>query len=189
MGPANVPDRAASGGQADEDRLDDLDVQEESAAIRCHIAAALVRDGRLSRALWLSAPYGVVTTGRLESECEAHLPTVQRGAVDRAHQAVSQDGSSSARNPGHSSGSERVLEHGFYERQAGGWAIIPDSDRGGPVHAGVRLSGSRPSYDGDACGASVGESEVGEGKIASQHYRGQRQRVLQSCLGSVGDGP
>jgi transposase InsO family protein len=42
-------------------------------------------------------------------------------------------------------------------------------------------------YDGDSRGASVGESEVGEGKIASQHYRGQRQRVLQSCLGSVGD--
>src|SRR6266853_931312 len=166
MGPANVPDRAASSGQADADWLDDLDVQEESAAIRCHIAATLVRDGGQPRALWLSALDGVIATGGLESECEAHLPTVQRGAVDRAHQAASQDGPSSARNHGHSSGSERVSEYGFCERQTGGWAIIPHSNRGGPVHAGVRLSGSRPSYDGDARGASVGESGIGEGKIA-----------------------
>ena len=48
--------------------------------------------------------------------------------------------------------------------------MLPHSDRGGPVHAGVRLPGSRPSYDGDAGGASVGESEVGEGRIAGQHY-------------------
>jgi hypothetical protein len=33
VGPANLPDRAATNGAADEDRLVDLDVQEESAVL------------------------------------------------------------------------------------------------------------------------------------------------------------
>ena len=81
MGPANLPDRAATSGQADEDRLDDLDVQEESATLRCHTAAALMRDGGQPRAVWLSALDGVVATGRLESERQAHLPVAQGGAI------------------------------------------------------------------------------------------------------------
>ena len=32
-------------------------------------------------------------------------------------------------------------------------------------------------------------AKMQSGKIAGQHYGGQRQRVLQSCLGSLGDGP
>ena len=76
MGPANLPDRAAASGEADEDRLDDLDVQEESAAIRRRLAAALVRDGGQPRALWLSAFDGVVAARRLERERETHLPAV-----------------------------------------------------------------------------------------------------------------
>jgi hypothetical protein len=78
MGPANVPDRAATSGQADEDRLDDLDVQEESTAIRCHLAAALVRDGVQPRALWVSTVDRVVATGRFEGERETHFTDCTR---------------------------------------------------------------------------------------------------------------
>jgi transposase InsO family protein len=45
VGPANLPDRAAASGEADENRLDNLDVQEESAAVRRRVAPVLVRDG------------------------------------------------------------------------------------------------------------------------------------------------
>ncbi len=72
MGPANLPDRAASSGEADEDRLVDLDVQEESAAVRCGVTAALVRDGRKPRALWVSTFDRFVASGRLDSERETH---------------------------------------------------------------------------------------------------------------------
>ncbi len=85
MGPANVSDRAAASGEADEDRLDNLDVQEESAAVRCGIAAASVRDGGQPRALWLPTIDRAAAAGRLESEREAHLQAVHGGAVDRAH--------------------------------------------------------------------------------------------------------
>jgi hypothetical protein len=66
----------------DEDRLVDLDVQEESAAVRCGVTAALVRDGRKPRALWVSTFDRAVASGRLNRERETHLPAVHGGAVD-----------------------------------------------------------------------------------------------------------
>ncbi len=117
MGPANLPDRAATSGEADEAGLDNLDVQEESAAVRCRVATALVRDGGQPRALRLPATDGAIAARRLESECEAHLSAVHGGAVDRAHQAATEDRSSSAWKPSQGNRSEPVLEHGFYERQ------------------------------------------------------------------------
>jgi len=111
MGAANVPDRAAASGEIDEDRLVNLDVQEKSAAVRCGVAAALVRDGREPRALWLSTIDGAVAAERLEGERETYLPVVHRGTVDRAHQATAQDRSASARNHDHRHSSEPVLEH------------------------------------------------------------------------------
>ena len=50
---------------------------------------------------------------RLESECEAHLPAVHGGAVDRAHQAATQDYSASAWKHSHRDSSEPLLEHRF----------------------------------------------------------------------------
>ena len=137
LGQANVPDRAAASGEADEDRLVDLDVQQESAAVRCGVAAALVRDGREPRALWLSAVDGVVAAGRMKSERQAHLPAVQRGAVDRAYQTATKDRSASAWNHGGGHRGEPVLEHGLYERQVGRRSFAAHSDGGGSVHTGV----------------------------------------------------
>jgi Integrase core domain/HTH-like domain len=44
MGPANVPDRAAASGQVGEDRVVDVAVQEESAALRCRVATEAMRN-------------------------------------------------------------------------------------------------------------------------------------------------
>ena len=79
MGPANLPDRAATSGKANEDRLDNLDVQEESAAVRCRVAATLARDGGEPRALWLLTIDRAIAAGRLEGERETYLPVVHRG--------------------------------------------------------------------------------------------------------------
>ena len=100
MGPANLSDWAAASGQAGKDRVVDLAVQEESAALRCRVAAAAVRDGGQARALWLSAFDGVTAARRLESERETHLPAVHGGAVDRSYQAATKDSSPSARKHG-----------------------------------------------------------------------------------------
>ena len=114
MGPANLPDRAAARGEADEHRLVDLDVPEEIAAVRRRGATALMRDGGQPRALWLPTIDRAVAARRLESEREAHLPTVH-GAVDRAHQTTTEDGSTAAWNHRCGDSCESVLEHGFYE--------------------------------------------------------------------------
>src|SRR5206468_12308204 len=98
LGQANVPDRAAASGEADEDRLVDLDVQQESAAVRCGVAAALVRDGREPRALWLSAVDGVAAAGRLESRRQRPLPAGQRRGVQPAYQTATQQPPPHARN-------------------------------------------------------------------------------------------
>jgi hypothetical protein len=82
----------------DEDRLVDLDVQEESAAVRCGVTAALVRDGRKPRALWVSTFDRVVASGRLNRERETHLPAVHGGAVDLC--ALSSGGRSRAHQRG-----------------------------------------------------------------------------------------
>ena len=175
MGPANLPDRAATSGKANEDRLDNLDVQEESAAVRCRVAATLARDGGEPRALWLSTIDRAIAARRLESQCEAHLPAVHGGAVDGAHQAAAQERSASAGNHGHGHSAKPMLEHGFYERQAVGRAFLPHSDGGGPVHAGVHLSGSGSRHDGNARSPGAGESQGRARTSADQHYGGQWQ--------------
>ena len=187
MGPANVSDRAAASGQAGKDRVVDLAVQEESAAVRCRVATAAVRDGRQARALWLSTFDGTTAARRLEGECETHLSVVHGGAVDRSYQAATKDRSPSARKHGHGGSSQPVLEHGLYERQVGRRTFVPHLDGGGPVHAGVRLSGSGPGDDRDDGGAGAGANQGGKRKVAGEHYRGQRNGILQSSLGSLGD--
>lgn len=122
MGPADVSDRAAAGGETDPDRVVDLAVQEQSAAVRCRVATALARHGRQARALWISAIDRVVATRRLESKYEARLPAVH-GTVGRAHEAATQASSPSARNDSCGNRPEAMLEHGFYERQVSRWAF------------------------------------------------------------------
>jgi hypothetical protein len=125
------------------------------------------REGR-GAVLRLPASDGCSCAGRLGSECQANLSAVHGGAVDRAHQAPTQDRSPSARNHGDRHSSEPVLEHGLYEPQAGGRPSVPHFDGGGPVHAGVRLFGCGSCHDGDARGAGSRESESGTRTFAGQ---------------------
>lgn len=90
--------------------LDNLDVQEESAAVRRGVATALVRAGGQPCALWLPTIDRAVAARRLEGECEAHLPAVHGGAVGGAHQAATQDGSPPAWKHSRRDRSEPVLE-------------------------------------------------------------------------------
>jgi putative transposase len=150
------------------------------------VTTALVRDGRKPRALGVSTFDRVVASGRLDRERETHLPAVHGGAVDCAHQAAAEDRPPSAWRHSDRDGAEPVLEHGFYERQVRRWPFVPHSDSSGPVHAGVRLLGSRSCHDGDESSAGAGASESRARTSAGQHYSGQWQRVQQSCSGSLG---
>src|ERR1700752_1039816 len=129
VGSGSLPDQRTTCSEANADGTVKTAVPKPEGPAASPTSQAEGVGGNL-REVRISAADGFPTTRRLGSERQANLPPVHRGRADRSDQGAEEDGASAARVNCSSDTAEPMLEHGFRERQAGGWPFVPDSDHG-----------------------------------------------------------
>jgi hypothetical protein len=94
-------------------------------------------------ALWISPSDRAVRKRRAHGERKTSVPVVSRRRFTGAHETTYATSGAAPCAAGWSKASEPALEHGFCKRPIGGRALVPHSDSGGSIHAGMPMCTSR----------------------------------------------